>query len=181
MSDDDFEQKPALGTQAVASRSRRFGMTRRSTTRPSRWSASAGTEARAYCAWLSAQTGQDWRLPSEAEWEAAARGRAQVTTYAWGDEFDAARCNVFETHARRTTPVGVFPGGDTPEGLSEITGNVWEWTAAPTKTYAYQADRRREGTDRADARRVVRGGSWNSYRVVARKRDAPRRRRPWRQ
>ena len=167
MSDDDFEQK--LRTRYAGGRQ----------SEPALWNDPAFNDAtqpvvgvcwyevRAYCAWLSAQTGQDWRLPSEAEWEAAARGRAGHR-YAWGDEFDAARCNVFETHVRRTTPVGVFPGGDTPEGLSEITGNVWEWTSSAYETYAYRADRRREDTDRADARRVVRGGSWNSYRVVAR-------------
>jgi formylglycine-generating enzyme required for sulfatase activity len=86
-------------------------------------------EARAYCAWLSAQTGQCWRLPSEAEWEAAARGQAG-RRYAWGDDFDPNRCNTFESHVRGTTPVGVFPGGDTPEGLVDLSGNVWEWTSS---------------------------------------------------
>jgi formylglycine-generating enzyme required for sulfatase activity len=64
-------------------------------------------EARAYCAWLSAQTGQPFRLPTEAEWEAAARGMPG-RHYAFGDTFDVARCHTFETHIRRTTPVGVF-------------------------------------------------------------------------
>ena len=86
-------------------------------------------EARAYCAWLSAQTGQFWRLPSEAEWEAAARGRSG-RRYAWGDDFDAGCCNTFESHVRGTTPIGVFPGGDTPEGLVDLSGNVWEWTSS---------------------------------------------------
>jgi formylglycine-generating enzyme required for sulfatase activity len=67
-------------------------------------------EARAYCAWLSAQTGQTFRLPTEAEWEAAARG-VQCRRYAFGDDFDAVRCNTFETHIHHTTPIGVFPGG----------------------------------------------------------------------
>jgi hypothetical protein len=66
-------------------------------------------EARAYCAWLSAQRAELWRLPSEAEWEAAARG-PEGRRYAWGDEFDASRCNTFESHVRGTTPIGVFPG-----------------------------------------------------------------------
>ena len=82
-------------------------------------------EARAYCAWLSAQTGQTFRLPTEAEREAAARGGqrrrytlwgGQRRRYAFGNNFDAARCNTFETHIRRTTPIGVFPGGKTPTG-----------------------------------------------------------------
>ena len=124
-------------------------------------------EARAYCAWLSVQTGQPWRLPSEAEWEAAARGE-QGRRYAWGDDFDAARANTFATHVRGTTPVGVFPGGDTPQGLADMSGNVWEWTSSVYRPYPYTADREREDPDRADARRVVRGGSWNYNRDLAR-------------
>ncbi|MBK7673655.1 MAG: SUMF1/EgtB/PvdO family nonheme iron enzyme [Candidatus Accumulibacter sp.] len=116
-------------------------------------------EARAYCAWLSAQTGQLWRLPSEAEWEAAARGR-EGRRYAWGDDFDASRCNSFESHVRGTTSIGVFPAGDTPQGLADLSGNVWEWTTTAYESYPYAADSRRESPDRADARRVVRGGSW---------------------
>ncbi|MBN8456070.1 SUMF1/EgtB/PvdO family nonheme iron enzyme, partial [Accumulibacter sp.] len=123
-------------------------------------------EARAYCAWLSAQTGQLWRLPSEAEWEAAARGR-EGRRYAWGDEFDASRCNSFESHVRGTTPIGVFPDGDTPEGVVDLCGNVWEWTSSAYESYPYAPDARREGAD-SDARRVVRGGSWGGDRVNAR-------------
>jgi formylglycine-generating enzyme required for sulfatase activity len=58
-------------------------------------------EARAYCTWLSAQTGQTFRLPTEAEWEAAAGGR-QRRRFAFGDDFDASRCNTSETHIRET-------------------------------------------------------------------------------
>jgi formylglycine-generating enzyme required for sulfatase activity len=91
-------------------------------------------EARAYCAWLSAQTGKHFRLPTEAEWEAAARGQ-QGRRYAFGDDFDASRCNTFETHSRRTTPTGVFPGGVTPEGVVDLTGNVWEWASSQYRVY----------------------------------------------
>jgi formylglycine-generating enzyme required for sulfatase activity len=73
-------------------------------------------EARAYCAWLSAVTRQPFRLPTEAEWEAAARGKAG-RRYAYGNDFDPTRSNTFETHIRHTTPIGVFPGGEAPEGL----------------------------------------------------------------
>ncbi|MEF8734954.1 MAG: SUMF1/EgtB/PvdO family nonheme iron enzyme [Candidatus Accumulibacter meliphilus] len=124
-------------------------------------------EARAYCAWLSAQTGQCWRLPSEAEWEAAARGR-KGRRYAWDEDFDAGSCNSFETHVRGTTPVGVFPGGDTPEGLVDMSGNVWEWTSSAYHPYPYAADARREDPEQTDARRVVRGGSWDDDRHGAR-------------
>jgi formylglycine-generating enzyme required for sulfatase activity len=65
-------------------------------------------EARAYCAWLSAQTGQDYRLPSEVEWEAAARGR-EGRRYAWGGAFDPSRCNSFETHVRSPRRWACFP------------------------------------------------------------------------
>ena len=124
-------------------------------------------EARAYCAWLSAQTVQTYRLPTEAEWEAASRGR-EGRRYAWGEEFDAARCNTIETHIRGTTPIGVFPDGDTPEGLADMSGNVWGWTSSAYHPYPYQADAKREDPAPGDARRVVRGGSWFGVRDLAR-------------
>ncbi len=124
-------------------------------------------EARAYCAWLSVQSGQVWRLPSEAEWEAAARGRSG-RRYAWGDDFDTARCNTFESHVRGTTPIGVFPGGDTPEGVVDLTGNVWEWTGSAYLPYPCTPDPAREDPAVAMARRVVRGGSWGYGRGNAR-------------
>lgn len=148
-------------------------------TQPERWSDPAFNdpsqpvvgvcwhEARAYCAWLSAQSGQVWRLPSEAEWEAAARGR-DGRRYAWGDDFDAARCNTFETHVRGTTPIGVFPGGDTPEGLVDISGNIWEWTSSAYLPYPYLPDGQREDPAVDASRRVVRGGCWFALRDVAR-------------
>lgn len=120
-------------------------------------------EATAYCAWLSAQTGTAYRLPSEAEWEAAARG-AQARAFAWGRIFDVALCNAFESHVRRTTPVGVFPDGDTPEGLADITGNVWDWTSSLYRPYPYRTDDGREDIGNADDPRVLRGGSWYDLR-----------------
>ncbi|MCP5037471.1 MAG: formylglycine-generating enzyme family protein, partial [Rhodobacteraceae bacterium] len=124
-------------------------------------------EARAYCAWLSAQTGDLYRLPTEVEWEAAAGGMAG-RPYAWGDTYDAANCNTFETHIRATTPVGVFPAGNTPEGIADLSGNVWEWTSTiwgsdlqtPEFPYPYRTDDGREDDQNGDVRRVVRGGSW---------------------
>jgi len=124
-------------------------------------------EARAYCAWLSAQTGQTFRLSTEAEWEAAARG-VQYRRYAFGDDFDAARGNTFETHVRRTTPIGVFLGGETPEGLVDMTGNTWDWTSSLYTPYPYDAADGREAPSPPGARRVVRGGSWDSVQDVAR-------------
>jgi formylglycine-generating enzyme required for sulfatase activity len=124
-------------------------------------------EARAYCAWLSAQTGKAYGLPTEAEWEAAARG-PEGRAYAYGPDYNVERCNTFETHIRRTTPVGVFPGGATPAGIYDLSGNVWEWTTTAYRPYRYDSDDRREDPADADARRVVRGGSWRGDRLSAR-------------
>jgi formylglycine-generating enzyme required for sulfatase activity len=127
-------------------------------------------EARAYCRWLAAQSGRPFRLPGEAEREAAARG-LEGRRYAYGETFDAARCNTFETHIPRTAPVGVFPGGETPEGACDLTGNVWDWTSTiydqERFPYPYRADDGREDPE-GDAIRVVRGGSWNRDRGNAR-------------
>ncbi|MFO1430844.1 MAG: SUMF1/EgtB/PvdO family nonheme iron enzyme [Candidatus Competibacteraceae bacterium] len=123
-------------------------------------------EARAYCAWLSAQTGMLFRLPTEVEWEAAARG-PRGRRYAYGDNYDAARCNTFDTHIRRTTPIGVFPGGETPEGVVDLTGNTWDWTGSLYRPYLYNAADGRENPI-GDGRRVVRGGAWRSPALLAR-------------
>lgn len=124
-------------------------------------------EARAYCAWLAAQAGRPFRLPTEAEWEAAARGK-DGRRYAYGDGFDAGLCNTFETHIRHTTPVGVFPGGETPEGLVDMTGNTWDWTSSLYMPYPYDAKDGREDPVTGEGRRVVRGGSWNYSQQAAR-------------
>jgi formylglycine-generating enzyme required for sulfatase activity len=114
-------------------------------------------EARAYCAWLSEQEGRLYRLPTEHEWEAAARG-IERRVYAYGDAFDPTRGNTFETRLQRTTPVGVFPAGDTPEGLSDMSGNTWDWTLNP---YREQHEAAPDlAMDDPDVRRVLRGGSW---------------------
>jgi class 3 adenylate cyclase/formylglycine-generating enzyme required for sulfatase activity len=133
-------------------------------------------EARAYAAWLAAQTGAPIRLPSEAEWEAAARGRGG-RIYAYGDTFDPLRCNTVETHVRQPAPVGVFPGGDTPEGVADMTGNTFELTRSlwgkdpfvPDFPYPYDARDGREDPDAPDTvSRVGRGGSWYVAKVQAR-------------
>jgi len=141
-------------------------------------------EARAYCGWLSAQMGLTIRLPTEAEWEAAARGQA-ARHYAYGETFDALKGNTAETGLKRPTPVGVFLAGDTPEGLSDLTGNVAEWTSSlfgasddePEFGYPYrQGDGREDAHAGTDVLRVLRGSAFYLTRAYGRAayRDAAR-------
>jgi formylglycine-generating enzyme required for sulfatase activity len=124
-------------------------------------------EALAYCAWLSAQTGKLFDLPTEAEWEAAAGGK-EKRQYAYVGEFNAGICNTFETHIRGTTPIGIFPQGNTPAGIQDLSGNVWEWTTSQYQDYPYKKEDGREEREDGEARRVVRGGSWGLNQVNAR-------------
>ena len=127
-------------------------------------------EARAYCLWLNAvlATGRH-RLPSEAEWEAAGRGRGEWRRYAWPGDFDPLRANTDETRLGISTPVGVFPEGATPDsGLLDLCGNVWEWTATPWLEGEAWAPTAGVMDGAPDARRVVRGGAWGNTRVLAR-------------
>jgi formylglycine-generating enzyme required for sulfatase activity len=123
-------------------------------------------EARAYCAWLSKQSGLAFRLPSEAEWDAAARG-STGHRYAYGNAFNVKLANTFESHIRATTPIGVFPGGNTSEGLEDMAGNVWEWTCSIYQAYPYDPNDGCENPEGND-RRVVRGGSWSGFQGYAR-------------
>jgi formylglycine-generating enzyme required for sulfatase activity len=127
-------------------------------------------EARAYCLWLNDLLGSEaYRLPSEAEWEAAGRGRGEWRRYAWPGEFDALRANTAETRLGVTTPVGVFPGGATPDtGLLDLCGNVWEWTATPWSEGEAWSPAAGVADGEPGARPVVRGGSWDGAGSVAR-------------
>ncbi len=122
-------------------------------------------DARTYCQWLSEKTGRTYRLPSEAEWEKAARG-TDGRIYPWGDAWDAGRCNC---SSGQTTPVTAYPAGQSPFGCCDMLGNVWEWTSTlwgtdwknPDYSYPYRADDGREDLE-ADAtfHRLFRGGSF---------------------
>ena len=101
-------------------------------------------DAEAYAAWLSAKTAQLWRLPSELEWEKAARGVAGKF-FPWGDAFDPARLNSHDSGPFDTLPVGRFPAGASPFGLLDAAGQVFEWTASPGNP----------------GRFLVKGGSWD--------------------
>ena len=119
-------------------------------------------DATAYATWLAKITGQLWRLPTEAEWEKAARWDATTRhsrIYPWGDQWDETRCNTSEGGRGGTTPVGSYPSGASPCGAHDLAGNVWEWTSSLYKLYPYDA----AGRERADSteNRVLRGGSWS--------------------
>jgi formylglycine-generating enzyme required for sulfatase activity len=127
-------------------------------------------EALAYCNWLEETTGRECRLPSEAEWEKAARG-AEGSTYPWGnDEIEPDRVNYDQTGIGRTSPVGCFPGGASPYGCLDMIGNVWERCSSVgyhEAAYPYRADDGREGLEE-NVVRALRGGSWFSVRRYCR-------------
>jgi formylglycine-generating enzyme required for sulfatase activity len=122
-------------------------------------------EARAYCNWLRAQSGLAFRLPTEAEWEAAARGPAQ-RLYPFGNRYDARLCNCFEWHIKKTTPVGIFPPlseGEDDGGwgaIYDLAGNTWEWTSSAPLDYPYAPTPEREDPHVNAGKRIFRGGSW---------------------
>jgi len=138
-------------------------------------------DALTYCDWLTTQLPQlpnlpaelrrGWRvtLPSEAEWERAARG-TDGRIYPWGDQFDTEKANTRETDIGGTSAVGCFPAGASPCGALDMSGNVWEWTRSlwgkdsgkPEFVYPY-LERLQERENLKAGReilRVLRGGSW---------------------
>lgn len=154
-------------------------------------------DAQAYCRWLSDQTGRDYRLPTEAEWEKAARGN-NGRIYPWGNTPDVTKCNNLDRRISNgelwpgditggprppplelgTTATGQYsPDGDSPFGVADMNGNVWEWTRSlwgktgshPDFGYPYDSDDGREDLQAGDdVQRVVRGGSFNDNLVVSR-------------
>jgi formylglycine-generating enzyme required for sulfatase activity len=120
-------------------------------------------DASAYCRWLSEESGQTFRLPTEAEWEKAARGGKRGQQYPWGDRFDHTRLNFLEDPAARpgrgTSPCRTYPPND--YGLFDAAGNVWEWVHDWYAPDAYVHGRPRNPSGPHNGRlRVVRGGAW---------------------
>jgi sulfatase modifying factor 1 len=122
-------------------------------------------DASTYCRWLAAQTGRLVRLPTEAEWEKAARGGREGARYPWGDDLDCSRANFLANPRAKetsgTSPVRSMPPNDA--GVFDAIGNVWEWVSD-----WYRADCYGVGVARnpvgppTGTLRVVRGGSWTN-------------------
>lgn len=118
-------------------------------------------EAAAYAAWLSKKTGNQYCLPTEAQWEKASRGRDGLV-YPWGNTFDKNKCNSFEDELGRTSPVGIFPAGASPYGCLDMAGNVLEWCFDwyEENYYKKSPSKNPPGPARGSFR-VLRGGGWN--------------------
>lgn len=110
-------------------------------------------EAKAFCNWLTATYGREYRLPTEEEWERLARGQ-EGWEYPWGDGWTEGLANTSEANLGQTTAVGLFPSGASPAGVYDCAGNVWEWCA--------------DWYDREHTFRALRGGSWDDVRGDAR-------------
>jgi len=139
-------------------------------------------DAEAYCRWLSQITGKHHRLPTEEEWEKAARGSCPDTRlYPWGDDWRPGCCNTQELGQRGTTSVYEFEQTNrSPFGVVDMAGNVWEWTASWYESYT--------GSPYASMHfgrlhRIIRGGSWRNFcreaRISCRGRYPPDTRRPY--
>ena len=117
-------------------------------------------EAAAYANWLSKKNGRIYRLPTEAQWEKAARG-ADGREYPWGDEFDKNNCNSSEGGLDRTSPVGIFPNGKSPYGCMDMAGNVWEWCSDWfEEDYYKKSPKKNPRGPENGSDRVLRGGFW---------------------
>lgn len=150
-------------------------------------------DAGAFCRWAREVAGLAIRLPSEPEWEKAARGQ-DGRVYPWGNQWEQGRCNSHESKISATSPVGQFsPAGDSPYGVAEMAGNVQQWTASLFEAYPYDPNDGREkyvyeldkaaalpqfretgatmivtSGEAAEGKTVIRGGSWREMQASSR-------------
>ena len=150
-------------------------------------------EADAFCRWLTESRGDGvYCLPDEDQWEAAAAGR-EGRDYPWGEDWQDGICNTEESKIGRTSAVGIFRRSDTPEGVGDMAGNVWEWTRSdyherkPREDFRFDPEIQvlwDQGVIGGDEKSrdelfkrwgeksaqlpVLRGGSWSIARVIAR-------------
>ncbi|WP_295453571.1 formylglycine-generating enzyme family protein [uncultured Thiodictyon sp.] len=139
-------------------------------------------DATGYCEWLSKQTGQTYRLPTEAEWEYACRA-GTITRFSFGNSINTDQANYKDSDATslnglaKTQPVGSYPAN--PWGLYDMPGNVREYTedlyhesyvGAPTDGSAWLGS----GSWSGSGYRVERGGSWDDldWRLCSARRDS---------
>lgn len=150
-------------------------------------------DAVAFCKWAGEKTGFLVRLPSEPEWEKAARG-SDARLYPWGNDWKPGVCNTSEAKSNGTSSVGQYsPAGDSPYGVAEMGGNVQEWCSSLFGPYPYDPTDGREtlvydlegkellprqsemGTtsviesmEAGLGKTVIRGGSWRESKHQAR-------------
>jgi formylglycine-generating enzyme required for sulfatase activity len=117
-------------------------------------------EAMAFCSWLTDRLGYEITLPTEEQWERAARGTDGLI-YPYGNDYDPTRANSRETGISQTTAVGIYPNGASPCGAMDMSGNVWEWTLNEYRS-------RKSDTPESGIRRVLRGGTWYQNPLNAR-------------
>ena len=118
-----------------------------------------------YVDWYQSQACCEWRgasLPAEAQWEKAARG-TDGRTYPWGEGIDCGKAN-YSTCKGDTTPVGSYESGQSPYGIYDLAGNVWEWTADwYSETYYQISPAKNPLGPESGTYRVLRGGSWSNF------------------